>query len=46
MVKNFKGKYLILENRDGVKVSIDRQKALKIESKILKRYSIESSQRL
>ena len=46
MVKNFKGKYLILENRDGVKVSIDRQKALKIESTILKRYSVESSQRL
>jgi hypothetical protein len=46
ITKDFKGKYLIFENRDGVKIAIDSKKAKDIEGKILKRYSIESSQRL
>ena len=46
ILKNFDGKYLIFENRDGVKVTIDKDEALKIESTILERYSVESSQRL
>ena len=44
IVDNFKGKYLILENEDGVKIAIDRDKALKAEKSILSRYSIQSSQ--
>ena len=46
IVDSFDGKYLILENRDGVKIAIDRQKALEVEETILKRYSIEDSKRL
>ena len=46
MVKENKGEFLILKNRDGVKVAIDTQEAVKIEKIILERYSIESSQRL
>ena len=44
IVDNFKGKYLILENEDGVKIAIDRDKALKAEKSILSRYSIQNSQ--
>ena len=44
IVDDFKGKYLILENEDGVKIAIDRDKALKAEKSILRRYSIKSSQ--
>lgn len=46
LVKNAKGKYLILENRDGIKVAIDRKKAIQMQDAILKKYSIKSSQRL
>jgi len=46
IAKAFDGKYLIFENRDGVKIAIDSKKAKNIEKNILKRYSIESSQRL
>lgn len=46
LVKNFNGKYLILENKDGVKVAIDREKASQIQDSILKKYSIKKSQRL
>ena len=46
IVKNFDRKYLILENEDGVQVSIDRQKAIESEDSILKRYSIKISERL
>ena len=46
IVREFKGKYLILENEDGVQIAIDREKALKIEKTILQRYSIENSERL
>ena len=45
LIKNFDKKYLILENKDGVKIAIDRKKALAIEKTILQRYSIKSSQR-
>ncbi|WP_415398439.1 PDZ domain-containing protein [Sulfurimonas sp. CS5] len=46
IVKDFEGKHIILENEDGVKIAIEREKALKIEKSILKRYSIKSSERL
>ncbi|EDZ62767.1 periplasmic serine protease [Sulfurimonas gotlandica GD1] len=46
IVKEFDGKYLIIENEEGVKIAIDREKALEIEKTILKRYSIKSSERL
>ncbi|WP_455756201.1 PDZ domain-containing protein [Sulfurimonas sp.] len=55
-IKNFKhfvkivdeseGKYLILENKDGVKIAIDREDAMKVEETILKRYSIDNAKRL
>jgi len=44
IINDFKGKYLILENEDGVKIAIERDKALKVEKNILIRYSIKSSQ--
>ena len=44
IIENFKGKYLILENLDGVKLAIERDKALETEKSILERYSIKSSQ--
>ena len=46
LVKNSKGKYLILENKDGVKIAIDREKAVQTQDAILKRYSIKNFQRL
>ncbi len=46
IIQNYKGKYFILENTDGIKVAIDREKALKIKDTILQRYSIEKSHRL
>lgn len=44
LVKENKNRYLILENEDGVKVAIDRKKAKEVESTLLKRYSIQSSE--
>ena len=44
IINDFKGKYIILENLDGVKIAIDRDKALKTQMSILNRYSIKSSQ--
>ena len=44
IIQNFKGKYLILENEDGVKIAIDRQNAIDTQESILQRYSIKSSQ--
>ena len=44
IINDFKGKYLILENEDGVKIAIEKDKALKTEKSILSRYSIKSSQ--
>lgn len=46
LVKKAKGKYLILENKDGVKVAIEREKAVQMQDSILKRYSIKKFQRL
>jgi len=43
IIENFKGKYIILENEDGVRIAINRKNALKAEKSILKRYSIKSS---
>jgi len=44
IIQNFKGKYIILENEDGVKIAIDRENAIESEASILQRYSIKSSQ--
>jgi len=41
---NSKDHYIILEDEDGSKVVIDREKANGVEETILKRYSIKSSQ--
>ena len=46
IIKENDEKYLILENKDGAKIAIDRKKALEIEDTILKRYSIPKSERL
>lgn len=46
LMKNAKSKYIILENKDGVKVAIDRIEALKNEDEILKKYSIKNPQQL
>jgi S1-C subfamily serine protease len=43
MVMNTKGKYVVLEDEDGAKVVIDKEKALKVQDDILNRYSIKSS---
>ncbi len=46
IIKNFEGEYLVLEDKEGVKIAIDRKEAQAVEEEILKRYSIKSSQRL
>ncbi len=46
IVEEFSGEYLILENEDGIKIAIDREKAIDIENEIIKRYSIKSIKRL
>ena len=43
IIRDFKGKYLIIENRDGVKIAIDREKAKELEQVILNRYDIKNS---
>ena len=45
IVKNFDGKYLILENEDGVKIAIDTDEAKATQEELLKRYSIKSAQK-
>lgn len=40
-IKNFKGQYIVLEDKDGVELVIDTQKAKENKSKILKKYNIE-----
>ncbi len=40
-VKEFKGKYIVLEDKDGVKLVIDKQEAQLKQSSILKKYNIE-----
>jgi len=42
-VQKSKEKYLLLENKDGVKIAIDTKKAREVEKTILQRYSIHSS---
>jgi len=41
MIQEFKGEYLILEDKDGVKVIINRQEALEKQKDILTKYNIE-----
>ena len=41
MVQSFRGKYLVLEDVDGVKVIIDREEALAKQEDILRKYTIE-----
>lgn len=43
LIMNSKEKYIVLEDEDGSKVVIDREKAIKIEDDVLKRYSIKAS---
>ncbi|WP_309496658.1 PDZ domain-containing protein [Sulfurovum sp.] len=40
-MKSFKGKYIILEDKDGVELIIDTVKAKKNQNSILKKYNIE-----
>lgn len=46
LIENSDSKYIILENKDGVKIAIDRQKALKSKDETLTRYSIKSNKKL
>lgn len=43
IIRDFRGKYLIIENDDGVKIAIDRDKAKELEQVILSRYDIKHS---
>ena len=43
-VQDFKGDYLVLEDKDGVKIIIDRKEALAKQQGILDRYNIEFSE--
>ena len=45
IIRDFQGKYLVIENRDGVKIAIDREKAKELEQVILDRYDIKNSVR-
>ncbi len=40
-MKSFEGQYIVLEDKDGVKLVIDREKAKANQSSILKKYNIE-----
>ena len=40
-MKSFKGKFIVLEDKDGVELVIDAQKAKNNQSSILKKYNIE-----
>jgi S1-C subfamily serine protease len=44
ILQSYKGKYLLLENKSGVKIAIDTQKAKDAQERILKRYSIKNMQ--
>jgi len=46
IIADFKGEFLILEDKEGVMIAIDRKAAEKVEAEILKRYSIKQSKRL
>jgi len=43
LIVDSKEKYIVLEDNDGSKVIIDKQKALAIDSELLERYSIKST---
>ena len=43
IIRDFKGKYLIIQNTDDVKIAIDRKKAKELEQTILNRYDIKNS---
>jgi len=43
IIKDSKDKYIILEDDDGSKVIIDKQKALEINNQLLQRYSIKAT---
>ncbi|MDF1875103.1 trypsin-like peptidase domain-containing protein [Sulfurimonas sp. SAG-AH-194-I05] len=43
IIRNFRGKHLIIENESGVKIAIDRDKARELEQVILNRYDIKNS---
>ncbi len=43
IVEESKDKYIVLEDNDGSKVIIDKQKALSINDELLRRYSIKST---
>ena len=41
MIQEFDGEYIVLEDKDGAKVVINREEALSKQSDILKKYNIE-----
>jgi len=41
MMENMKEKFIVLEDKDGVKVIIDRKEALERQDELLKKYNIE-----
>jgi len=43
LIMNTKDKYVVLEDEDGAKVVINKEKALKLEKDILQRYSIKAN---
>ncbi len=45
ILKNAEGEYLLLEDKEGVQIAINREDAEAIEATILERYSIKSSER-
>ncbi len=42
-IENFGGRYIVLENGDGIKIAIDRKKALECEGELLRRYNIRAA---
>ena len=42
LIANSKEKYILLKNRDGVKIAIDNKQAKGVEKRVLKRYSINA----
>ncbi len=43
IIENSKDKYIVLEDDDGSKIIIDKEKALNIDKELLQRYSIKST---
>jgi hypothetical protein len=44
-IETSKKRFVVLENSDGIKIAIERQKALKLQPELLKRYNIAPSKR-